>query len=392
MTIKEFAYYSQKHLESQTGNAFKRAHIYELLAASFGYKSYAALYIEAIVIPGPQETKPVSQHSSDIRQRCIELGYQPATADLVSSELPALVAGSCLAVVRLMTLITELHRQLSYWGKYPDPDWGWNDEDDEYDGDDEHDDDLEDMVRNWVDHDDDYDDENEAFSSPLLAELEAAADRGNALAHYALALIYTPDDESNRKTGIDYWYNQEKQGRVLIGVEKEWADQFARKLAKDKKYELHLREAARLGNEDALLDMAERFDNPAFFEKVKSIVHNPLRVAEIAEHLGRMDDVKHWLTIAAEAGDIHSILRLIEEFDHHDLLRCWTWLYFAQLLGTDLTEDDYYAINEDGSDYDDDVGGPCYAAGREGVSITPLSKNQDLIARQAAQELFENLQ
>jgi hypothetical protein len=64
---------------------------------------------------------------------------------------------------------------------------------------------------------------------------------------------------------------------------------------------------------------------------------------------------------------------------------------FIQLLGTDLTRDDYYAINEDGSIYDDDVGGPLHVAGRGGINITPLSENQDSLARQAAQEIFDSL-
>lgn len=54
--------------------------------------------------------------------------------------------------------------------------------------------------------------------------------------------------------------------------------------------------------------------------------------------------------------------RLIEEFDHNDQLRCWTWLYLARLVGTDLTKDEHYAIHEDGSYYDD-VGGPTFVAG-----------------------------
>ena len=52
----------------------------------------------------------------------------------------------------------------------------------------------------------------------------------------------------------------------------------------------------------------------------------------------------------------------------------------------------YYAINEDGSDYDDDVGGPAYAAGRDGIDLAPISAEQDAAAKQAAQGLFEQIQ
>ena len=51
-----------------------------------------------------------------------------------------------------------------------------------------------------------------------------------------------------------------------------------------------------------------------------------------------------------------------------------------------------YAINEDGSDYDDDVGGPAYVAGRDGVDLEPLAPAQDAAARLAAQKLFEQIE
>ena len=67
-------------------------------------------------------------------------------------------------------------------------------------------------------------------------------------------------------------------------------------------------------------------------------------------------------------------------------------MYLSRLVGTDLSKDAYYAINEDGSEYDDDVGGPAYAAGRGGVDLDPLSAEQDAAARQVAQGLFERIQ
>jgi len=108
--------------------------------------------------------------------------------------------------------------------------------------------------------------------------------------------------------------------------------------------------------------------------------------------MGRMEDVRHWLTIAAEAGDVDSMRRLIEEFDQADLQRCWTWLYLAQLLEADLTKDNHYAIHEDGSDYDDDDGGPMYVDGQHGIKIAFLNKDQDAVARINAQKLFEKIQ
>ena len=136
-----------------------------------------------------------------------------------------------------------------------------------------------------------------------------------------------------------------------------------------------------------------RVGDPSFFEQPRHDVGaDPSAVAEIAERLGRVADAKHWLTVAAESGDTDAMLRLIEEHDQGDLARCWTWVYLSRLIGTDLTKDAHYAINEDGSEYDDDVGGPAYVAGRDGVDLDPLSAEQDASARDAAQDLFEQIQ
>ncbi|CAH1905017.1 conserved hypothetical protein [Candidatus Nitrotoga sp. HW29] len=374
MTIKEFAYSAQQHLHISTGFSFKRAHIYELLAASFGFNSYAALSAKVVFTVRRQVAKYSSKHNSAIRQRCVELGYLPATADVASSELPAFVAERQIDVVRLPDLVAGLRGESSLL---------------EGDEGDQLDDDREEMlVRTWSDTHD------EEFSPMLMDGLETAASKGIELAHYALALIHAPDEyDHNKEVGSSYWYSQAQQGRVLTGVNKEWADAYAQQLAEAEKYARHLKEAARLGNKHALLDLAERFGDPSFFEKTHgSIADDPVKVAKIAERLGRKEDVRRWLAIAAEAGDTDSMRRLIEEFDQEDIQLCWTWVYFARLVDTDLTQDECYAIHEDGSPYDDDVGGPAYVDSRDGVKLAPLSAEQDATARLAALDLFEKIQ
>ena len=72
MTIKELAYSTQQHLQTATGAQFKRAHIYELLAASFGFNSYAALSSEAVftkdslTTPGERFNPSVMQSSKPL--------------------------------------------------------------------------------------------------------------------------------------------------------------------------------------------------------------------------------------------------------------------------------------------------------------------------------------
>jgi len=380
MNIKEFAYSAQQYLEAQSGEKFKRAHIYELLAASFGYNSFAALCSESAVFQGKQASKHSSQHNLDLRRRCAELGYTSATADIVLAALPPLIAEQRLSIVNIPELISKLRGEFSYQNGYPE----WDAED--------YDDEIEDNVFfTQSDADDDY--YQDDLSPELLSGLELAAEKGNSQAHYAIALFLMPAPDFDQTPGSEYWYTQEQRGRVLTGVEKEWADEYVQLINNAQKFEFHLREAGRLGNEDALLDLAEHFDDPSFFEQGSNGEnHDPLRVAEIAESLGRIHDVHEWLMKAAEAGDTEAMRRLIEEFDQDDLQRCWSWVYLAQLLDTDLTRDDYYAIHEDGSHYDDDVGGPMYVDGRDGIKLPPLSDDQDALARQTAKALFEKMQ
>jgi len=373
MKIKEFVYSAQKHIEAHTDEKFKRTHIYELLAASFNYNSFAALCAESILFHDEQLPK-YEPHNLALRQRCVELGYTPATADFVFDKLPAYIVEQKITLVNISELISRLREELFYQDEHSE----WNT--------DNYDDEIED---NTSLHQSDEDYERE-LSPELLAELEIAAEKGNLHAHYALALSLAPDDDYEQNHGSDYWYTQQQQGRVLTGIEKEWADNYSQSAHNIQKYEFHLREAARLGDERAQLDLAENFNDPLFFEQpTKENTHDPLRVVEIAEDLDRLHDVHIWLTIAAKAGDINAMTRLIEEFDQDDLQRCWTWIYLAQLLKTDLTKDNHYAIHENGSHYDDDVGGNMYVGGQEGIKLPPLSEEQDILAHQNAQSIYK---
>ena len=379
MTIKELAYSAQQQLQASTGSPLKRAHIYELLAASFGFNSYAALGVDTVLTHQRPGDKRIAAHSAFVRGRCIELGYPPENADLVSAALGSFLEERQIGVVRISKLISQLRGDWSGLEDHPIGD------DTEQFGD-EMDDRL---AARWAGSD------VGDFAPLMLDGLEAAASKGNALAHYALSLIHAPDDDkdTDQGAGSSYWHSQAQQGRALTGVEKKWADAHADRLAQEDKYARHLREAGRLGSQHALLDLAERFGDPSFFEQPRHDVDaDPSAVTEIAEQLGRVADVKHWLTVAAKSGDTDAMLRLIEEHDQGDLSRCWTWVYLSRLIGTDLTKDAHYAINEDGSEYDDDVGGSAYVAGRDGVDLDPLSAEQDAAAREAAQDLFEQIQ
>jgi hypothetical protein len=376
MTIKEFAYSTQQHLQATTKGAFKRAHIYELLAASFGFNSYASLCTNSVFAEVSMPSQLPAKHRSLVRNRCVEIGYPADVADAVSLSLPDFLTEREFGVFGIDGLVALLRT--------------------EWDGDGEVPDDVDDESEDWQDGVESRHALVDAMvASPILLEgLENAASKGNALAHYALALIQrVSEDVDEPESGSEHWYLQAKAGRILTGVEKEWADAYGAHVAIAQKYVHHLRASAALGEANALLDLADQFDDPRFFELgIDLVISNPMAVAEIAERLDRPEDAKHWLTRAAESGETDAMRQLIETYDQSDLYRCWTWVYLAKLLGSDLAQDAQYAINEDGSPYDEDVGGPAFVGGHEGVSLESLSAVQDVAAKQAAQGLYARIQ
>lgn len=373
MTIKNLAHSVQQYLQSHTGSSFKRAHIYEMLAASFGFNSYAAFTSNSIFSEKLIFNQRPSTDEIFLRNRCVEIGYLPEVAKNIAVALPIFLIEHKIGVIKITELVAHLRFESEV--QNDDNEEGLELDDGEYVSDD-----------NW---------ENiSTLSTPILMDgIEGAASKGNALAHYALALIFANDDaENEQEVGSEHWYQQAKGGRVLSGIEKEWADTYEDNLHKTKKYTYHLREAARLGQQDALLELAERFDDPTFFEQAGDQVNSdPALIAGIAERLGRYNDVRKWLTIAAEAGDIEAMCQLIDEYDHGDLQRCWTWVYLAEFLGKDITKDEHYAIGDDGLPYDDDVGGNVYVGGSDGIEIIPLDANLDIIARNSAREIFQRI-
>lgn len=139
---------------------------------------------------------------------------------------------------------------------------------------------------------------------------------------------------------------------------------------------------------EARYTLAEARLDSCIFDIDPATVSDPAAIAWLAIEHGNTQAAHHWLTQAAQRGDTQAMLALIDEYDRDNLYQSWVWLRLAQLLGDDFTLDDLRAIHEDGSLYDDDVGGPLYVAGREGIELPPLAPELASKAEEEAQHLF----
>lgn len=383
MSIKSLAHLAHQRVASAVGPVFKRSHFYELTAAAFGYGSYAALGAESVLF---NRSSPVSELTASrvaaVREKCVSLGYTAQVAEVIASAICGLLNECGLSFIRLDDLV-DLLRQRNHEGR-----WQVDEGRGDY-GEEELDDGPEAADRELSIEDFMLPSTKELPAWVLLESLQAAAQRGSAQAHYAIALLHEPYSHEDDRGVSSYWYTQRKAGAELSGAKAEWADAYEQQESSKVEHEMHLRAAARLGYKEALVDLAEHFGDPAVFDMHLDLSDkDPAWMADLAKSLGRPDEEKRWLTIAAEHGDTEAMRDLIEGYDAGDLEACWKWLHLAVLHGEDLTADQYRAIHEDGRPYDDDVGGAMYADGRDGVKLERLAPDADWQSQVAALEIF----
>lgn len=387
MAIKKLVYTTKRQLESATRQSFRHSHIYELLAASFGFNTRASLDAAHIMAVMDQPQHPVASSLATLHRRLVELGYE-AVADSVGAALLSMVADQCLGAVCIESVIDALLQ--GHWG---DPD-DWYDDDEEKASD----------SKQVGDRSPSLDPTKIAL---LIDGLNGAASRGSAAAHYALALIYR-GDELSEEVGSSYWYSLMEQGRELEGVQLEWAKTYEERLLNAEREELHLKESARLGWADARLDTALKSAQEAenhgnledaahWYKEAAALGHvEAMRsLIWLAQDTDDVDSVEHWTHQAALHGDADAMRDLIDEDDPSNLFQNWVWVYLARRLGTNLQESTLRAYHEGGKyadqEYDDDLGGPLYIAGDEGVRLGALNAEDDARAREAAQEFFNQI-
>ncbi len=409
MNTPSFAHQTQARLKNSLAIDIKRAHVYELIAAAMGLDSHAALLHHGLLCPLPSE--PLVKHYGALNQaqctaRATVLGYPQEQVAPLTAALCLEMTNQRLGLVpfddildALLSGSRELYREESHGDAYFEAleaadeagDGGWPDDPEPLR-----------LENPWIIH-----------------SLRAAAAHGDGRAHLALGLMCGAstridsnafeDDDFNEldelpdsRAGL-YWYERQQKGETLTGVELEWAQAYADRIQRRDVAECglalrlgsareHFNAAAELGQHDALLLLADRYGDDRFFDLENPQVRaDPLWIADLAERVGRYEWAPAWIMLAAERGNIRAMRELIEHHHQGDPLKAWTWFYLAQRMGTDLTRDNYRAIHEDGSNYDDDVGGAMFAVGEDGVALPLADEQVRHQAQREAKRLFEQL-
>ncbi|GAA5019624.1 hypothetical protein GCM10023206_33910 [Acinetobacter puyangensis] len=124
----------------------------------------------------------------------------------------------------------------------------------------------------------------------------------------------------------------------------------------------------------------------------KMIENSPLNISEV--NFDQTEITKVQLKYLANQGDIKAIDYLLYNKLFQDDIEAWVYIYVAQALGEDFTQDDYHAINAyTGEPYDDY--GPLEVVGRGAIQheihLAKLNDEDQRYALQRVQEILNNI-
>lgn len=374
MTIKQYAFNLHAHLRALGLVSLARSQVHELLAAAAGFATHAAFQHQAAWCDVAWRDTDFPPGEDRVLQRCLQFGLSPEDAVRATQGLAGFLGASGYAPVRFEELIAALGNDEDEWAEAEET--------------------KSPVVVEWI---------SSALTSrmargldalleelPLLLEgMEAAAARGVAAAHLATAYLLEPygglPDEDDRRFGRELRQRAQWSAEpVSFGEIAAGAGGFVRVVAK---HRYHLLAAARGGDRRAMLLTAERYGDPAILEFEPSDHMDPYDMADLADAHGRPELAHQWLTVLAREGEVSAMRELIEDRGETPF-RAWVWMHLSRMLDQDLSQDRHEAINEDGTPYDDDVGGPAYVGGVDGIELAPLATEENRRAREEAAQLF----
>lgn len=303
MTIKAFVHTTQLDLKDVLGISLKRSHIYEMIAAAYGYSTYASLQADAILL---SNTKwQVALDVSAIEARAIILGI--SIPELIAQQLATLLEQTGIISLRVREILR--HRvnddYITKHGQLP-PDSTTASRfssSDHYAGE------LMNMLK-----------QNE-FNSLLvhqgLVQLSAFSDRNaSSFPQYEL------HQEFYKLAGE---FNDTEVGGLVDNDRVRYSH-----------WLLHLKKSAMRFDMEAIeLLSTHRLDISLYMNVLKDYSYCET-VAVKCEDAGNMQHAHYWWIRAALKGSINAMHKLISNYEKEDLYRCWIWVLLAECIGYDL--------------------------------------------------------
>lgn len=394
MTLKELAHIAQKTLAVRAGCAVRHSHVHELIAAAFGYRSWAAFLTESLLADSGVGGRPVDPRPQTMG-RAIQLQYGQGAAEAMADALIEFIETHQLTSVPWSAINDLLKPMIAVDDQEIDMEENdWLDE-------------VPTPVRIELGLTRD-----QVKKSPMLMRgLEKSAEVPNHQVHFLLASLH------RCKRPNPYLYEESLRGRALNATEQRWVDDYLRLEPEHRKYEEHLRAAALGGVRAAALEYGTVFENPEFCSLAERLAGDvdPVKMAQVA---ATPEARSTWLRTAAEQGSRSALGQLaaggdpwaeecVAEWEDIDWLRraaeraleigdsqrAWTWQYLALERGDDLCRSTLAAYHDggqqDGDFYDSDFGGAMYVAGDEGLALPDLNRAGHQAAKAKALEISE---
>lgn len=303
MTIKAFVHTTQLELKDVLGISLKRSHIYEMIAAAYGYSTYASLQADAILL---SNTKwQVALDVSAIEARANILGI--SIPELAAQKLATSLVQAGIISLRVKEILRNRLNDdyITKHGQLPPNSTTASrfSSSDHYAGE------LMNMFK-----------QNE-FNSPLvhqgLVQLSAFADRN--------ASSFTDFELHQKLYRIASGFNG-ADINSLVGKDKERYVYWLHHLKKS---------AMRFDMEAIELLSTHRLDVSLYMNVLKDYTYHET-VAVKCEDARYMQHAHYWWIKAALKGSINAMHKLISNYEKEDLYRCWIWVLLAESIGYDL--------------------------------------------------------
>lgn len=399
MTLKALTHTAHQSLQTRADCDIRHSHVHELLAAAFGYRTWAALTTDALLADHGVGDAPQAYAGTQIAGRALQLQYGQTEALAMAAALAEFIADKKLGLVRwaMLSPLLPLATQSTALGK------------DEEDGDTDEDLDDWDNAPRPTENARPLSREHFLTSDLLLESLEQAASK-DPHAHQVLAALFRCSKPN------PYLYEESLKGRQLTASERGWVEEYLLLAPRYARYEAHLKAAAEAGVRAAALEYGTAFERPEFIalaERLDGDV-DPEQMARVATS---PEARTRWLRQAAQAGSRRALEDLADLGDpwaeermaprasmywlreaaeralgENDPVRAWVWQYVALARGDDLTLSTLAARHDGGSNdgefYDSDFGGPLYVDGDEGLALPAMELDQHREAQAKAQAIL----